>query len=282
MGWDQAKFCAQMCNRGRDVYQVQEPGVPKFKWTPPKEDFIKLNIDGAWKSATEAGGGGVFRRPNASWFVGFSSKFNVNSPLAAELYALREGLMIAKDLKFDKLGVETDAVQLTLLLGKVDDQSHHELGPVLREVAQLLGQNWMVNFSHIPRFCNKVAHDLAAHSLVMAVGHKLHYIIPACAKEHYMKEFKMFNQITGTPARQRTSLQIQEPQERVSTSSAGEIIFGSIVSTIRQVVDGSKGNNKLTQDKGKSKVFEPFVVGGSTVSHPIEIVELEDGEITNN
>lgn len=88
--------------------------------------------------------------------------------------------MIAKDFMIDKLEVETDALNLKVLLGKVNDHSHHELGPGLREVAQLLGQNWIVSFSHIPKFCNKVA-----HSLIMAVGHKLHYIFPSCAKEDY-------------------------------------------------------------------------------------------------
>lgn len=154
---------------------------------------MKLNIDGAWKSGVVAGGGGVFRRSTGSWFVGFSSKFRVNSPLGSELYALREGLMIAKDFMTDKLEVEIDALNLKVLLGKINDQTHHDLGPVLREVTQLLGQNRIVSFTHIPKFCNKVAHSLAAHSLIMEVGHKLHYIIPSCAKADYEIDFEHAN-----------------------------------------------------------------------------------------
>ncbi|XP_056697560.1 uncharacterized protein [Spinacia oleracea] len=279
--WKSTNFILQ----GKEMCQVQEVGVFKFQWIPPKQDFMKLNVDSAWKSATEAGGGGVFRRPNGSWFVGFSSKFNVNSPLAAELYALREGLMIAKDLKFDKLEVETDAIQLKLLLSNIQDQAHHELGPVLREVAQLLGQNWTVLFSHIPRFCNKVAHDLAAHSMVMAVGHKLHYIIPACAKEHYFKEFESCNQRHAAVDRnliQAASNTTQTMNTLASSSSASEIVFGTIVSNIKQTLEVTKRKEHEAQGKGKGKVFEPFVVGGSTVSNPIEIVELEEGEVSNN
>lgn len=93
----------------------------------------------------------------------------------------------------DKLEVQKDALNLKLLLAKVNDQAHHELGPVLREVDQLLGQNWIISFSQIPNFCNKVAHSLAAHSLIMAVGHKLHYIIPSCAKEDYESDFERAN-----------------------------------------------------------------------------------------
>ncbi|XP_056683095.1 uncharacterized protein [Spinacia oleracea] len=216
---------------------------------------MKLNVDGAWKSMSEAGGGGVFRRPNGSWFVGFSCKFNVNSPLTSELYALREGLIIAKDLMIDKLEVETDAVQLKLMLEKMDEHTYHELSPVLRDVAQMLSQNWIITFNHIPRFCNKVAHDLAAHSLVMAVGHKLHYIIPACAKEHYMKEFEMTNSsMVESAIRDALKMVTDQPASTVVTSaSPAQIVFGSNVSNIRQAVDIVAGKDKVPQDKGKGK-----------------------------
>ncbi|XP_056692196.1 uncharacterized protein [Spinacia oleracea] len=280
--WKSTNFILQ----GKDVKQNQVAGNFAFKWLPPKPDFLKLNVDGAWKSMTEAGGGGVFRRPNGSWFVGFSCKFNVSSPLAAELYALREGLIIAKDLSMDKLEVETDAVQLKLMLEKMDENSYHELGPVLKEVANMLSQNWIITFNHIPRFCNKVAHDLAAHSLVMAVGHKLHYIIPACAKEHYFKELELTNldyaEFVRGEAGIGTTGATQVTPAVPTTSSAAQIVFGSIVTDIKQAADIARGKQQLAQDKGKGKMFEPFVVGGSTVSNPIEIVELEDGEVANN
>lgn len=224
--------------------------------------------------------------PNGSWFVGFSCKFNVSSPLAAELYALREGLIIAKDLSMDKLEVETDAVQLKLMLEKMDENSYHELSPVLKEVANMLSQNWIITFNHIPRFCNKVAHDLAAHALVMAVGHKLHYIIPACAKEHYFKELELTNldyaEFVRGEAGIGTTGATQVTPVVPTTSSAAQIVFGSIVTDIKQAADIARGKQQLSQDKGKGKMFEPFVVGGSTVSNPIEIVELEDGEVANN
>lgn len=157
--WKASNFILQGNEKGNKV----DTGAFKMTWFPPKEGFMKLNIDSTWKYVNEAGGGGVFRRPAGSWFLGFSSKFNVHSPSAAVLYALREGLMIAKDFMIDKLKVETDALNLKLLLEKVNDQSHHDLGPVLREVAQLLGQSWIISFTHIPHFCNKVAHSLTTH-----------------------------------------------------------------------------------------------------------------------
>lgn len=113
----------------------------KQAWKPPKEEFVKLNTDGAWKSKDPAGGGGVFRRPTGSWFVGFSRKYNVNSAMDAELYAIRDGLIMAKDYHFDKVELEIDALSLKILLDSVEEQFHHDLALVLRDVAQLMNQN---------------------------------------------------------------------------------------------------------------------------------------------
>ncbi|XP_056699092.1 uncharacterized protein [Spinacia oleracea] len=256
---------------------------------------MKLNVDGAWKSNAVAGGGGVFRRSTGSWFVGFSSKFTVSSPLAAELYALREGLIIARDFKFEKLEIETDALNLKVLLGKIKEQDHHELGPVLREVANLLNQSWVGNLTHIPKFCNKVAHSLAAHSLIMAVGSKLHYIIPSCAKSDYEADFENANPEYVETIRKNArdeansivganpSIDNADTLNQGGTSGgAAQLVFGSIVTDIKEARDNLKNVDNRNQDKGKGTAFTPFVVGGSTMDTAIEIVEVEEGEITNN
>ncbi|XP_056689708.1 uncharacterized protein [Spinacia oleracea] len=189
--------------------------------------------------------------------------------------------MIAKDFMIDKLEVETNALNLKLLLEKVNDQSHHEFGHVLREVTQLLGQNWIISFSHIPKFSNKVAHSLAAHSLVMAVGHKLHYIIPSCAKEDYEIDFEHANleyvSIVRRNARAQAlaigALNVKNDDtlnKAATCSPASQIVFGSSVSTIQQVVDKFSNKDKKQMDKGKGKEFTPFVVGGSTIANAIE------------
>ncbi|XP_056688018.1 uncharacterized protein [Spinacia oleracea] len=286
---------ANNCSQGKDLSCNQVPGLAKKTWFPPKEGVMKLNVDGAWKSDAVAGGGGVFRRSTGSWFVGFSSKFTVHTPLAAELYALREGLIIAKDFKFDKLEIETDALNLKVLLGKIKEQDHHELGPVLREVAHLLSQNWVVNLTYIPKLCNKVSHSLDAHSLIMAVGSKMHYIIPSCAKADYEADFENANpEYVETMARnareqamsivgaKRAHDNADTLNQATSSSSASQLVFGSIVTDIRGAVENLKKMEHHNQSKGKEKSFIPFVVGGSTMDTAIEIVEVEDGEITNN
>lgn len=77
---------------------------------------------------------------------------------------------LQKDHMFYNIEIETDALQLKILLESVDEYSHHELGPVLLEVTQFLQQSWMVTMPHIPRDTNHVAHQLAQLALSMDVS----------------------------------------------------------------------------------------------------------------
>ncbi|XP_056691188.1 uncharacterized protein [Spinacia oleracea] len=53
---------ATISNKGKNTDNKIDHSANKKHWIPPKEGFMKLNIDGAWKSGNVAGGGGVFRR----------------------------------------------------------------------------------------------------------------------------------------------------------------------------------------------------------------------------
>ncbi|XP_056691177.1 uncharacterized protein [Spinacia oleracea] len=132
----------------------------------------------------------------------------------------------------------------------------------------------------------------------MVVQHKLHYIIPSCAKEEYEGDFEKANPAYAEEMRRNARDQVRamcnarkenaaKNNNIAQTSSATEIVFGSIVSTIKQVMqDKDSGKVGSNTDKGKGKAFVPFVVGSSTIPKDIEIVEVEDDEeinsVTNN
>ncbi|XP_021860176.2 uncharacterized protein [Spinacia oleracea] len=160
---------------------MKDSAIKSLTWLPPAPGFLKLNTDGAWKGIDKAGGGGVLRKENGDWFLGYSSKYNAKTPLAAELLALREGLSVAKTFDIDKLEVETDADSLIFMLdtSTVNPYPHHELVAVIEEVRGMLKGNWQLEFRHIPRFKNLVAHGLAAIAMDMAMGHKSHFDPPA-------------------------------------------------------------------------------------------------------
>lgn len=164
--------------QGKGKEKVGDSLPPSPTSIPPAKGFMKLNTDGAWKGIDNAGGGGVIRKENGEWFLGYSTKFNAKTPLAAELLALREGLSLAKTFDVDNLEVETDADSLIFMLdtSTVNPYPHHELVAVIEEVRALMNGSWKLEVRHIPRHKNLVAHGLAAFAMNMAVGHKSHSI----------------------------------------------------------------------------------------------------------
>ncbi|XP_056692002.1 uncharacterized protein [Spinacia oleracea] len=125
---------------GKGKEKVEDSSINSLTWLPPAPGFLKLNTDGAWKGIDKTGGGGVLRKENGDWFLGYSSKYNAKNPLAAELLALREGLSVAKSFDIDKLEVETDAGSLIFMLdtSTVNPYPHHELVAVIEEVRGML------------------------------------------------------------------------------------------------------------------------------------------------
>lgn len=92
--------------------------------------------------------------------LGFTAKFNVHC-------------MSIKEPMFDRIEIETNALQLKVVLESVDNNYDHELRLVLRETEHLLLQNSTVTIYHIPREVNHVAHHLAQLALNMVVNFKL-------------------------------------------------------------------------------------------------------------
>ena len=76
-----------------------------------------MNIDGSViGDPKKAGGGGIFRNSEGDWVVRFVKKFGNVSSNTAELWALKEGLLIAKHLGIDNLCVDLDATFFVYLI----------------------------------------------------------------------------------------------------------------------------------------------------------------------
>ncbi|KAL7195803.1 hypothetical protein ACSBR1_035940 [Camellia fascicularis] len=64
----------------------------------PKEDFFKLNIDGASKcNLGRAFAGGIIRDQEGHWIIGFTRNIGATSSLVTKFWALRDGLKLAFD-----------------------------------------------------------------------------------------------------------------------------------------------------------------------------------------
>ena len=63
-----------------------------------------------------AGGGGVVRDWTGRWIVGFTRKISITTSLLAELWAIRDGLMLCIERNFSKVEVELGAKAIVDML----------------------------------------------------------------------------------------------------------------------------------------------------------------------
>ncbi|KMT14541.1 hypothetical protein BVRB_4g073110 [Beta vulgaris subsp. vulgaris] len=177
------------CNGGSPSKEEGNGSKVVLRWKPPHQGFLKLNTDGAWKADWEnAGIGGVFRDAVGNWELGFAKRVDAGSPEAAELMAIREGLQVAWDCNYHKLEVECDAKGVVQLLAKPLEAENHPLGVIVMDICILLTRHWSVEFLHIKREGNKVAHCLAAEAVNQVEERVIFINPPEHAKEVYFKD----------------------------------------------------------------------------------------------
>ena len=62
------------------------------------------------------GGGGVIRGQEGEWIIGFARPLGQTNSYMAELWVLRDGLLLAKELDLNNLIVELDALSMVLFM----------------------------------------------------------------------------------------------------------------------------------------------------------------------
>lgn len=187
------------------AFQVNEEKINRagggMRWKPPKNGFLKLNTDGAWKEENvKTGIGGVFRDARGRWEFGFSKKIEAASLEAAELLAIREELQIAWDCNYHQLEVECDALGVVQLLSKPLEAEHHPLGVVVMDICILLSRNWKVEFMHTKREANKVAHTPAAVAAEQIEERVVYITSPNHVKEVLAKDMEFVAGSSGVGA----------------------------------------------------------------------------------
>ncbi|KAK4258521.1 hypothetical protein QN277_004963 [Acacia crassicarpa] len=132
-------------------------------WQPPHEGWVKLNVDGAMvPSTSKAGCGGVLRDYRGEWIAGFSKELGMCNARSAEEWAVLEGLMLASDLGFRQVVVESDALELVNCL----NDPHFVSGSlVVQRTKVMVSKDWVVSICYIPREFNQVADALAKWGL---------------------------------------------------------------------------------------------------------------------
>ncbi|GLT87976.1 hypothetical protein SLE2022_060240 [Rubroshorea leprosula] len=128
-----------------------------FAWSKPSLGCIKLNTDGASEgNPGPAGAGGVFRDHLGNFIIGFSRKVGFATSLAAELWATRDGLLIAIHRGFNNLIVESDSKTAISMITAGSYNCHH-LSTLILDCRELLCQFENVQIVHAVRECNMTA-----------------------------------------------------------------------------------------------------------------------------
>ncbi|KAL2932911.1 Histone transcription regulator 3-like protein [Bienertia sinuspersici] len=78
-------------------------------------------------------------------------KYHSLSPLAAEIQALRDSLLPAKQFQLTKVEVETNVKSILLLLDDAQNNPKHDLKALIIDVANLLKLEWQITLSHVNR-----------------------------------------------------------------------------------------------------------------------------------
>ncbi|GLT61795.1 hypothetical protein SLA2020_344770 [Shorea laevis] len=115
---------------------IKQPHL--ISWEPPPHDWIKLNTDGSVTCNPGMGScGGLFRNSQGMWIIGYTRNVGHTTALAAELWAIRDGLQTAINLHFNSIIVETDCYVAYQLLSAAANL-HHPHSTLIMDYVELL------------------------------------------------------------------------------------------------------------------------------------------------
>ena len=113
----------------------------------------------------QGSGGGLIRDELGNWVVGFTRKLGRMNSFTAEVWALRDGLLLCHQMNIPAIIVELDAKALVDAISN-PRYSNTVISPIFYDCKCLLSQIPQVRIKHIFREANKCANRLAnfAHS----------------------------------------------------------------------------------------------------------------------
>lgn len=115
--------------------------MKQVKRSKPAEGWLKLNTNGSVISTSGLSGcGGLLRDRAGQWIVGFAKSINVNSSIAAELWALREGLIFCVERGTHAVEIELDASAAISLLVANNVNTNGDLSGLVDDCRLLLPQ----------------------------------------------------------------------------------------------------------------------------------------------
>ena len=132
-----------------------------ISWIKPSPGWHKLNTDASVLAASDhACDGGLIRDSSGDWVKVFSRKIGTSSCLLAELWALRDGLIMARDLHIEKIIINVDALEVINLLSHTK-ATNRLTQPVVDYCMNTLQAFQEVQLQHCFRETNRATNFLA-------------------------------------------------------------------------------------------------------------------------
>lgn len=165
-----------------DPKKGDEKSWHHISWEKPPPLWIKLNTDGAAEgNPGNAAAGGVFRDECGQWLLGFNRHIGLTTSVAAEIWAIRDGLSLAIENAFPRIILQSDSAIAIKLITDSQIASNHILFNLISDCRHLTEQIPELRFEHVFREGNGVANCLAKLGLKAALGfHVLQNIPPPC------------------------------------------------------------------------------------------------------
>ena len=138
--------------------------VKRIRWERPLQGWKKLNMDGAFNGDIGlASCGGIVRDERGWWVNGFSKQIGITNNFEAELWGLREGLLLCCNLNISHLELELDAKAVVEVLSN-PFYVNNVISPILDDCRLLVSRFHQIRIKHCFREVNRCAKSLARMS----------------------------------------------------------------------------------------------------------------------
>ena len=147
----------------KDVHEGKDQTIRTIRWERPVEGWLKLNTNGlSLGNLGLAAGGGVIRDGNSNSVVGFSRKIGITSSFMAEMWPLRDGLIICVNHSYStvEVEIEVDAKAVIDVLAN-SGQSNNFILSILNDCKQLASQIPRIRSSHCYKEANRCVDFMA-------------------------------------------------------------------------------------------------------------------------
>ncbi|KAK9993202.1 hypothetical protein SO802_022905 [Lithocarpus litseifolius] len=147
--------------------QIRTKHIIQVRWHYPPPNWFKLNTDGSsLGNLGLAGGGGLIRSEKGEWVKGFARAIGNTTSVAAELWALRDGIRLCIALKLPAVVIELDS-KLVVDLLKKELNNPNDIDVLVADCRNSLRSIPSVRIQHCYRESNKCADALTRRGALL-------------------------------------------------------------------------------------------------------------------